>query len=631
MNHKENNLFKIIKVIAPKCWNAAPLLWIAVLFTDVISSIVAVVMVYLQQKLYDTINSVVSGNKNIKIVFIALAFLIIVKLIDSILNAASTYLPDVFFNKVSGKLSFELHEKISKLEPINFENTKILDDINKATLGSNNAIYFMCRFGYIFTFYGTYIISMTVYLFKLNKILAFVMLIIFIPNIISQVIRMKTFKDAEEEAAPIRRKYDYYEQCLVSREYYKETRLLGIFGYFKRLYLEALDNLQKIKYKAQYRTAWFDFIISIITILGYIGVIYMLFTSLMDGFITVGAFAAIYGSLGDMYDMMESMMQYSIGGMAQDYGTINNYLNFLKLPEQNGKKLVFEGDIDITLENVSFAYPNVCESAETVANKTVSNNLCNNLHKSNIPNTATENIQKKKYVVKNATLHIKKGETLAIVGENGSGKSTIIRLITGLYKPDEGIIKYNGKDISKYKLNDISSASSAVFQKYQRYQDTLANNISISKKEKAFNKDEVDKICNESGVNILSSDYPDGYDTMLSKEFGGVDISGGQWQRVAIARAFFREHQLIVLDEPTSAIDPYEETRIYNKFAQISKDKTAIIVTHRLGSTKLADRIVVMKNGYIAEVGTHNELIKNNCEYARLYKAQEEWYQEDKT
>jgi ATP-binding cassette subfamily B protein len=113
---------------------------------------------------------------------------------------------------------------------------------------------------------------------------------------------------------------------------------------------------------------------------------------------------------------------------------------------------------------------------------------------------------------------------------------------------------------------------------------------------------------------------------MLSREFDGVDLSGGQWQRVAIARSFFRTHKFIVLDEPTAAIDPIEETKIYNRFADISKDKTALIITHRLGSVKLADRILVMKNGKLVEQGTHAELIASEGEYARLYKSQEQWY-----
>ena len=120
--------------------------------------------------------------------------------------------------------------------------------------------------------------------------------------------------------------------------------------------------------------------------------------------------------------------------------------------------------------------------------------------------------------------------------------------------------------------------------------------------------------------------FPSGYETLLSREFGGVDLSGGQWQRIAIARGFFRKHQLIVLDEPTAAIDPMEESRIYDRFAKMVERKTAIIVTHRLGSVRLADRVFVMKDGRLAEEGTHEELMELNGEYARLYRMQEKWY-----
>ena len=155
---------------------------------------------------------------------------------------------------------------------------------------------------------------------------------------------------------------------------------------------------------------------------------------------------------------------------------------------------------------------------------------------------------------------------------------------------------------------------------------SLRENIGISDVTETKNDTELDKICIQAGIDKADNSFDNGYETMLSREFDGVDLSGGQWQRVAIARSFFRTHQFIVLDEPTAAIDPIEETKIYNRFAEISRDKTAVIVTHRLGSVKLADRIFVMKQGRLAEQGTHADLIAVNGEYARLYKSQEQWY-----
>lgn len=360
--------------------------------------------------------------------------------------------------------------------------------------------------------------------------------------------------------------------------------------------MDALKLLNKLSFRANVKTNLAELAMRLLTVAGYIGILYMLFDALMKGEITVGAFAAVFNSIGMLYGIMEEVICRHIGNIAQNLGTIQNYLNFLSLPEPEGTIAELPEACDISLKDVTFAYPK--------AEKNAINKL---------------------------NLTIKNGETVAIVGENGSGKSTLIRLITGLYKPTEGEVFYGDVSSKELKLSALAENTSAVFQKFGHYQMTLSDNISISDSKREPAEAELDGVSSMAGLSKEDECFTDGYNTMLSREFDGVDISGGQWQRVAIARAYYRKHKLIIMDEPTAAIDPLEETRVYNRFAELAGDKTAIIVTHRLGSVKLADRIVVMKDGEIAEIGTHSELMENKGEYARMYTAQSKWYTEDGT
>lgn len=235
----------------------------------------------------------------------------------------------------------------------------------------------------------------------------------------------------------------------------------------------------------------------------------------------------------------------------------------------------------------------------------------------------------KSNALNNVSLSIKQGEIVAIVGDNGAGKSTLVKLMAGMYKPNKGTVSVGGMDTLETDPIHIYKGISAVFQKYNCYQMTLKENVEISDFEvsESDKNERLEKAVNEAELDLSEKTFSSGLDTMVSREFDGVDLSGGQWQRVAISRGLYRENSIIFLDEPTKAIDPVEETRLYKQFAKISKGKTSLIVTHRLGSTRIADRIIVMKDGCVNDIGTYDELMSRGGEYAKMYKSQAQWYE----
>ncbi len=271
-------------------------------------------------------------------------------------------------------------------------------------------------------------------------------------------------------------------------------------------------------------------------------------------------------------------------------------MNFLDIPERTGEDVKPDMGKGIELTSVSFSYPQADGKA-----------------------------------VDGVTLTIRQGETVALVGENGSGKTTLVKLLTGLYTPDEGSVTVGGRDTSETSETALFDRTSGVFQNYTAYKFTLSENVSISEAMRDDNRDGgIAAALDDADVDYADAGtFPDGVNTVLSREFDGVDLSGGQWQRVAVARGLYRRHELIVLDEPTAAIDPIEETKVYKRFKEIAKDKTAVVVTHRLGSARIADRIIVMDKGKIVESGTHEQLAASGGKYAAMWEAQAEYYKEE--
>ncbi|MCA9833396.1 MAG: ABC transporter ATP-binding protein [Thermomicrobiales bacterium] len=226
-------------------------------------------------------------------------------------------------------------------------------------------------------------------------------------------------------------------------------------------------------------------------------------------------------------------------------------------------------------------------------------------------------------VIDDLSLTIPPGQTLAIVGENGAGKTTLLKLILGLYRPDSGRILLGDRDIQDIPVAERQALMAAVFQTFSRYPESMIENITMPR-----NRDDVElnRVIQEADLGHMVEDAPEGLKTILSPDLGGIDLSGGQWQRIAIARAGYRNATILALDEPTAALDPLAEVDIFKRFAQISSDRTTILISHRLGMTRLADRIVVLEHGKITEDGSHNELMRNTAHYAELWEMQSRWY-----
>jgi ATP-binding cassette subfamily B protein len=215
------------------------------------------------------------------------------------------------------------------------------------------------------------------------------------------------------------------------------------------------------------------------------------------------------------------------------------------------------------------------------------------------------------------------GESVALIGENGQGKTTIVKLITRLYDPTEGRILLDGVDLREYDLADLHSEIGVIFQDFMRYEMTAHENIAIGRIEVEHAKEEIERAAEKSRATDVIAKLRGGYGQILGRRFeGGVDLSGGEWQRLALARAYLRDAQLIILDEPTASLDARSEFEVFERFAELTKDKMALLISHRFSTVRMADRIVVLEGGHLVEEGSHNQLMARGARYAEMFEMQ---------
>lgn len=589
MRGKRNHYLRLIKLMAKLAFQKIPAVIIGMMFCGSVAAVLQSAGVWFKQQLFDRAQELTEGGSVSK-VYLAGLVLGVFLVIQLFFNVLEDVIEENFVFQIRRAAGSLMNEKAARVDTICYEDNRYLDHIERAKRGLAGAadvfvyswkilVTFACYFGFM----GAYLLHYETGLFVM-------LLISFAPYIAGGVIRYRTQKKMEYKAAPYRRRGEYYGRCITDREYAKETRLLGAFGYFFRQFEENIRMVKELDWNNAKKNEAVEIGLRFISMTGYIGTIVLLFYYLMTGSVGVGVFAAIASSLDGMADKLDVIFRTTVQKMMRELGAAESYLEFLDLPERGEGREYPEGKT-VEFSHVSFSYPDAAKESLS--------DIC---------------------------LKIRENETIAIVGSNGAGKSTFARLLLGIYQPAKGSVLLDGVDTRELNPKNSSGRLSAVFQQFQRYKMSLRENVFLSDSKRPVDERMVEKALEKADLDWKKDTFSDGLDTMLAREFGGTNLSGGQWQRLAIARGFYRRHNLIVLDEPTAAIDPLEETAVYRKFAELSRDKTAVIITHRLGSARIADRILVLDQGKIAEMGTHEELMEQNGLYHEMYTAQAKWY-----
>ena len=409
----------------------------------------------------------------------------------------------------------------------------------------------------------------------------------------------KAYK-AYQEVAVYQRRSDYLGEVLTSRESVNERALFRYTNHVDEEWRKQRGKMNRTSLRVEKQVEMMIDRGGILTNIISIGLIALLSLGLTSG-LTIGTFIALAKAIFELVTIMSGDVSRSIMTMMNSVAYLKDLTKFANMRETEGTNdLPAETPIPFaTLEfrHVTFTYP----GAE-------------------VP------------VLKDLSFRMEAGGHYAFVGENGAGKTTIIKLMTGLYDQYEGEILVNGRELSTYTAPEVKAMFSGVYQDFAQYSISVADNIKLGSV-RQMDTPEADRkmrqIVEKLDLQEEIESLPKQYDTPLGRLTpDSVDLSGGQWQRVAMARALMSPSPIQILDEPTAALDPISESRLYEQFGEISKGRTTIFISHRLGSTSLADEIFVLKNGGVFEAGTHQELMKRRGLYAEMYESQRSWYQE---
>lgn len=572
-------------------WKSSPTSSVLNALFVVLRGVMPLLMLYIIKQLIDTLIATVGESHDYEglrsLIFSDFTLLLGGVAVLFVFNSVSTSLHTLVKEKQTYSLrrtiSTIIHDKAEQISYMHYEDPHFQDTFHRAVTESQNKpqqIFYniigamqstitLCAFGYI--------------LLSIHWLMPIMIVCIALPIVILRIYFSRKFYAIRREQTTEERRLSYYARVMTAKEFAKELRLFGLSKVYKQRYNDTSEQLHHTREQLLLRNtlheALTQFAISALMVVVFGFVIYQT----LLGNITIGAIAMYFMALYRSYGMAQNLLQH-IASIYDSNLYLKNLFEFIDMPvghsqaEESGADAasqVADNDIVYSLKECSFKYPN---TERTVLNK--------------------------------ISLDIRRGEIVSIVGRNGSGKSTLVKLLCGLYEPTSGEIELYGKPLSSYPQQKISENITAIFQDFMLYNTSARDNIWYGDLSTEGDKERIERSAHKSGIAPVFENLKEGYDTALGNLFPDSEmLSQGEWQRTALARSFYSKAGIIILDEPTSSLDAFTEASLVDNFREITQGRTAIIISHRLSTIRMADRIIVLNNKEIAETGTFDELM----------------------
>lgn len=512
-----------------------------------------------------------------------------------VLGRIVSLLDGLLAERVSTSSSVRLMEHAATLDLEDFEDAEFQDQLERARRQTSGRMTLMSQLFSQAQDLVT-VASLAAGLIVFAPWLIVLLLVALVPAFLGEAHFNAKSYSLDFGRTPERRELDYVRQTAASAETAKEVKIFGLNGFLIDRYRRLAASFYEANRRLALRRAgWGGLFTTIGTIGYYFAYAYIAWRTLTGEF-SVGDLTFLAGSFRRLRTLLESLLSgfSSVAGQAlylddlfsffEVRPEIHSPANPLPVPKPIREGFVFE--------DVGFIYPGA-----------------------------------ERWAVRHLSFTLKAGEVVALVGENGAGKTTLVKLLTRLYDPDEGRILLDGRDLRDYGLDELRGSMGVIFQDFVRYNLPAGDNIAVGRIEARGDHERIARAANRSQADEVIGRLAHGYDQMIGKRFkNGVELSGGEWQKIAIARAYMREAEVLILDEPTAALDARAEFEVFQRFKELSKGKTAVLISHRFSSVRMADRILVLADGRVEAQGTHEELVAQQGRYAELFELQAAGY-----